>query len=271
MELAKSASVSTLRALRQVEQEHRGDPDFMLSLARGLHVLLTFSDRRTPMSVSEVALKTSLDRAVVRRCIYTLEALGMVQRDGRRYTLEANVLSFGHAYFSSADVIQRAQPLLDALGDALHTNCALAMLDDSDVVYLVRSQSRRLTQRSLGMGSRLPAHCTSLGRVLLAHLPLQELEEYLRHDPLRQLTPYTVTSIHQLRDILSDIRRDGYAVVDQEVEMDLVGIAVPVQMKEFKRQLSLSVTVSPRYTPAKELKPRYLEHMQATARMLAAL
>ena len=266
-----SSDISTIRALEQVTRERRGDPDFMLSLARGLHVLLAFSEHKKPASVADMARRTALDRAVVRRCIYTLECLGMVQRNGNAYELGTNVLSLGHAYFSSLDLVQHAQPLLDALSDTIHTNCALAMLNGSDVVYLVRSQSRRLMQRSLGMGSRLPAHCTSLGRILLAHLPPSELEDYFAHTQRPQATPHTVTDEATLRLVLEQTRADGFVVVNQEVEMNLVGIAIPVRIKSFPRQLSLSVTVSPRYTAAHEMKPRYLAAMQNAADQLSAL
>ena len=255
----------------QVALQHRGDPDFMLSLARGLQVLLAFSEKQNPSSIAEIARRTGLDRAVVRRCIHTLECLDMVRRDGTKYQLDVNVLNLGHAYFSSIDLVQRAQPLLDALGEAVHTNCALAMLNRSDVVYLVRSQSRRLTQRSLGMGSRLPAHCTSLGRVLLAQLNKEDMDEYFAQASRPRITPYTVTDEATLRDILTAVREAGYVVVNQEVELDLVGIAIPVRMKGFPGQLALSVTISPRYTPANEMKARYLDRMLETAMQLESL
>lgn len=257
--------------MEQVARQHRGDPDFMHSLARGLQVLLAFSERKNPSSGAEIARRTGLDRAVVRRCIHTLECLDLVRRDGGKFLLDTNVLNLGHAYFSSLDLVQRTQPLLDELGEAVHTNCALAMLNWSDVVYLVRSQSRRLIQRSLGMGSRLPAHCTSLGRVLLAHLGETELDEYFAQAPRPQITQHTVTDEAALRGILAQVREDGFAVVNQELELDLVGIAVPVRIKGFAAQLALSVTVSPRYTEAHEMKARYLDRMQEVAVRLAAL
>ena len=257
--------------MEQAAQQHRGDPDFMLSLARGLQVLLAFSERKNPSSAAEIARHTALDRAVVRRCIYTLERLDLVRRDGSRFQLDANVLNLGHAYFSSIDLVQRAQPLLDELGDAVHTNCGLAMLNWSDVVYLVRSQSRRLTQRSLGMGSRLPAHCTSLGRVLLAHLGSAELDEYFAQAPRPRVTPHPVTDEGLLRGMRAKVREDGFSVVNQEVELDLVGISVPVRMRGFAAQLALGVSVSPRYTAANEMKPRYLDRMQAVAGRLGSL
>lgn len=260
-----------LSKLAQVSQQHRGDPDFMLSLARGLQVLLAFSERKNPSSISEIARRTTLDRAVVRRCIHTLECLNMVRREGSKFVLDVNVLNLGHAYFSSIDLVQRAQPLLDELGEAVHTNCALAMLNRSDVVYLVRSQSRRLTQQSLGLGSRLPAHCTSLGRVLLAHLGAEELDEYFAQTTLPQITAHTITDKAKLRNVLSRVMEDGYVVANQEVELDLVGIAVPVKIKGFPAQLALSVTVSPRYTAPHEMKSRYLDRMREIADRLNSL
>lgn len=258
-------------SFKNIAARHKGDPDFMLSLARGIQVLLAFSERRAPLTVADIARKTSLDRAVVRRCIHTLQALGMVHCTDGRYVLQADVLRLGHAYFSSARFITAAQPLLDALSDAIHTNCALAALNGSDVVYLVRSQSRRLTQHSLGMGSRLPAHCTSLGRVLLAQLPPDQLAQYLASATLPPLTVHTVTDAAELVALLDITREQGYAVVDREVEMDLVGIAIPVRIASAGQLLSLSVTVSPRYTSASEMKARYLHAMQQTARELESL
>ena len=260
-----------LTRFEQVVQHHRGDPDFMLSLARGLQVLLAFSEKQNPSSIAEIARRTGLDRAVARRCIHTLECLDLVRRDGTRYLLDVNVLNLGHAYFSSIELVQRAQPVLDALGEAVHTNCALAMLNRSDVVYLVRTQSRRLTQRSLGMGSRLPAHCTSLGRVLLAQLDKEDMDEYFKQASLPRLTAHTVTDETTLRGVLSQVRSAGFAIVNQEVELDLVGIAIPVKMRGFPAKLALSVTISPRYTPANELKARYLERMSETAVLLESM
>lgn len=262
---------NVIRTLEQVSQQQRSDPNFMLSLARGLHVLLAFSERRKPATMADIARRTGLDRAVVRRCIHTLECLGMVQKQGRSFELGTNVLSLGHAYFSSLDLVQRAQPLLDTLSNSIHTNCALAMLSGSDVVYLVRSQSRKLMQRSLGMGSRLPAHCTSLGRSLLAHLTPEEIDDYFSHTERPQITTHTVTDEATLRRILTQTRKDGYVVVNEEAELDLLGISIPVHTASFPRQLALSVTVSSRYAEAHEMPSRYLNFMQVTAKQLADL
>ncbi|NYT77006.1 helix-turn-helix domain-containing protein [Alcaligenaceae bacterium] len=251
--------------------ELRGDPDFMLSLARGIEVLLAFSERKSAASVADLAARTQLDRAVVRRCLYTLEQLEMVERSDGKYRLKPQVLKIGHAYFSSEAIITRAQPLLDTLSDQVHTNCALAILNDEDVVYLVRSQSKKLLPQSLGMGSRLPAYCTSLGRVLLANLPEEELNLYMAKIRLEPYTEFTVTQEPALRAALQAAKADGYAIVDQEMGLELSGIAIPIQVPGYEFLMALSVTSNPKYVHTNEIKDRYLPEMLATAEQLRRL
>ena len=248
----------------------RGDPDFMLSLARGIRVMTAFSGRSHALSVSQLAARTNLDRAVVRRCLYTLEHLGMVERHDKGYRLMPEVLRVGHAYFSSAEIVTRAQPLLDDLGHKIRTNCALALLSDDEIVYLVRSQSKRLLGQSLGMGSRLPAYCTSLGRVLLANLPDDELDAYFARTIFRPYTGFTVTDKAALRQMLMAIRAAGYAIVHEEMGLGLSGIAIPVRIAGFAQLAALSVTVNPKYVQGYEIKERYLADMLATAHKLGA-
>lgn len=249
----------------------RGDPDFMLSLARGIRVVTAFSGRYSALSVSELAARTNLDRAVVRRCLYTLQHLGMVERRDRKYRLLPEILKVGHAYFSSADIVRRAQPLLDGLGDKIYTNCALAILSGREVVYLVRSQSKKLLGQSLGMGSRLPAYCTSLGRVLLANLPEPDLEAYLAQTRLEAYTEFTLTDKLELREMLSRVREAGYAIVDQEMGLGLTGISIPVRVAGYESLMALSVTVNPKYVHAHEIKARYLHDMERTVQELRRL
>src|SRR5437868_3958025 len=139
-----------------------GDPNFMLSLARGLTVLEAFSERKRPLTISQVAQRTGLSRASVRRCLYTLEQLGYVSQQGGQFALRPRVLHLGHAYFSSTSLVSLAQPILDTLSANLRETSALAILDDTDILYLVRSEVQRVLTHSLGMGSRLPAYCTSI-------------------------------------------------------------------------------------------------------------
>jgi hypothetical protein len=157
-----------------------GDPDFVTALARGLAVLLALSDKRRRMSIAQVSHRTGIPRAAARRSLHTLAKLGFAAMDdARRFYLRPRVLSFSHAYLSASPVAVLAQPILDRLGESLHEACSLATLDGDEIVYLARSTSSRIMSPSLNVGRRLPAYCTSVGHVMLAHLPEDELNAYL--------------------------------------------------------------------------------------------
>ncbi len=150
----------------------RDDPDFVTALARGLAVLLALSDKRRRMSIAQVSHRTGIPRAAARRSLHTLAKLGFVAvDDARRFYLRPRVLSFSHAYLSASPIAVLAQPILDRLGESLREACSLATLDGDEIVYLARSTSSRIMSPSLNVGRRLPAYCTSIGHVMLAHLP----------------------------------------------------------------------------------------------------
>ena len=249
----------------------KGDPNFMLSLARGVLVISAFSERKLPMHVAELARMTGLDRAVVKRCLYTLTNMGLVEVRGKSFALSSGVLSLGHAYFSSSAIVERSQILLDQLGNEIYTNCALAIMDSHEVVYLSRYQSTRLIEKHIGMGSRLPAYCTSVGRILLSNLEDNELVEFFESLEPTRYTEYTVTDTGILMGILKDIRSSGYCIVDQEYELGLVAIAIPVKIIDVKTPMALSVTANAKYVKPHELKDMYLERMNDTSRKLSLL
>ncbi len=152
----------------------------MTALARGLAVLLTLSDKKRRMSIAQVSHRTGIPRAAARRSLHTLATLGFVAADeARRFYLRPRVLSFSHGYLSASPLAMLAQPILDRLGEALHEACSLATLDGDEIVYIARSASSRIMSPNLNVGRRLPAYCTSIGHVLLAHLPPEELTGYL--------------------------------------------------------------------------------------------
>lgn len=207
------------------------DPDFMASLARGLAVLRAFSQQRPHQSISQISVRTEIPRAAVRRALHTLTRLGYVGHDPdrRTFTLRPKVLSLGYAYLSSIPMVTLAQPVLDALSDKLHESSSMAVLEADEIVYVARSKTtRRLMAVDLNVGSRLPAYCTSLGRVLLAAMPPEELKQYLaRVQPVRY-TQHTVTSREHLRSVIENVRKDGFSIVDEELEIGLRSIAVPI-------------------------------------------
>lgn len=214
--------------LMQQIQDNQGDPDFMTSLGRGLVVLSVFSQHPREVTMSQISTETGISRAAVRRVLYTLEKLGYVGEQGRGFVLLPRVLGIGGAYVASSSMTAAAQPVLDALRDDLHESCSLGVLDGDDVLYVARAETVRIMSIGLRAGSRLPAYCTSMGRVLLAALPRDTLESYLERNPLRPRTERTVTRMEDFLDMLDRVRREGVSLVDQELEIGLRSIAVPV-------------------------------------------
>lgn len=205
------------------------DPSFMTSLARGLAVVKAFSDQRRAMTIAQLSHKTGIPRAAVRRCLYTLKQLGYADAEANNFYLKPKILSLGYSYLSSTPLTIAAQPCLNQLSRVLNETCSLAVLEGDEVLYISRSQTSRVLSVALNAGSRLPAYCTSLGRVLLAGLSDAELDSYFSRVKLVAYTDRTVVSEPQLREILADVRHKGYAVVEEELEIGLRSIAVPVR------------------------------------------
>src|SRR5258706_1664171 len=208
-----------------------GDPNFMTSLARGIAVIRGFTQQKRRLTISQLSQRTGIPRAAVRRCLYTLAQLGYVNAsEGKDFTLSPRILSLGHAYLSSTPMSSAAQPLLDRVSDVLHESSSIALLEGDEILYVARSSTnRRIMSVDLGLGTRLPAYCTSMGRVLLAYLAPAEQDAYLERVRIIRYTPRTITAPDKLRRELDGVRRAGYAIVDQELEIGLRSIAVPVR------------------------------------------
>src|SRR5258707_577986 len=207
-----------------------GDPNFMTSLARGLSVIQCFSHATSFLTVSQISQATGFSRASVRRCLYTLSKLGLANsEDGTHFTLLPRVLTLGHSYIFSMPLSKVAQPVLDRLSQVLRESCSIAMLDGTDVIHIAHANISRVLAVDLSMGSRLPAIYTSMGPVLLAHLPSKDLEAHLAHAEFIPHTKHSITNIKGLRQALHLVRHDGFALVDQELEMGLCALAVPLR------------------------------------------
>jgi IclR family pca regulon transcriptional regulator len=207
---------------------HAGNPDFMLSLARGLCVIESFENHPEGRSIVEIARATGLSRAAIRRILLTLELLGYVEHSRQVYRLTTQVLRLGFSFLSSSTVVEAARPVLERISEQLHESSSMSMLDGEEIVYVARSAASRILAAGLSVGSRLPAYCTSMGRVLLAALPDDRLDDYLRNLKPKAYTPKTITRIVQLKKAIHQVRKNGYAIVDEELEAGLRSIAVPV-------------------------------------------
>lgn len=244
----------TTLSARQAEH----DPNFMLSLARGLEVLNAFTPQRQRLTISQLSQKTQISRAAVRRCLYTLAALGMVHSpDGRSYELLPRVLAVGHAYLAGTP--------LDSLGKALGESCSAATLDGDNVLYIARAAVNNLLSVDLGRGSRLPAWATSMGRVLLSALPEEQLEVTLSRAALIRYTPHTLCDMPGLRAEIARVRMQGYALADRQIEVGLCSLAVPVLSRHGQVVAALNVGVPAATTSAAVLKEKALAPLRRAA------
>lgn len=247
------------------------DPSFMTSLARGLAVVRAFSDSRKPQTIAQISQKTGIPRAAVRRCLHTLKQLGYVDAELNNFSLRPKVLTLGYSYLSSTPLTVSSQPYLNNISRELGESSSLAVLDDGEVLYVARSAASRVMSVALNTGSRLPAYCTSLGRVMLANLPPQELDAYFTRVKLRPMTEHTVVNQKRLREILAGVRRDGYALIDEELELGLRSIAVPVRGASGQVLAALNVGAQAARVSAEKMKQEFLPVLLRGAQELSVL
>ncbi|WP_244529394.1 IclR family transcriptional regulator C-terminal domain-containing protein [Rhizobium sp. NFR03] len=202
--------------------------DMMGGLAKGLRVIEAFTVDTPRLSISEAAAIAGLDRATTRRCLLTLAELGYCAYDGKFFTVTPRVLRLGTGCLATMPLPRIVQPWLDKLSEEIGQSTSVAILDESEIVYVARAAQRKVMSIALMPGSRLPAYCTSMGRVLLAALPEEAARRLLGSAPLIQRTPHTVTDIERLMSELKTVRTQGYATVSEEVELGLRSIAVPL-------------------------------------------
>lgn len=253
-------------------EELGGDPNFMTSLARGLTVLQAFSQHQRPLTISQLGISTGFSRAAVRRCLYTLAKLGFAASDDKRhFVLQPRVLSLGYSYISSTPLASAAQPILDRLSGAVHESCSIAVLEAGDIIYIARANVTRIMSVHLGIGSRLPAFCTSMGRVLLAYLSESDLEAYLSHLKFKRYTDRTVTSVDKLRQTLRAVRKNAFAIIDQELELGLLSIAVPIQNLNGKVEAALNVGTHAQRISVGGMQAKFLPHLRLAAQELSGL
>ncbi|MGH9108173.1 MAG: IclR family transcriptional regulator domain-containing protein, partial [Acidimicrobiales bacterium] len=202
--------------------------DFVQSLERGLAVIRAFGPERPRLTLTEVAQVTGLTRAAARRFLLTLAELGYVRNDGREFSLRPRILELGYAYLSGLSLPEVAQPHMEELVARVKESSSISVLDGNDVVYVVRVPTTRIMTVAISIGTRFPAYCTSMGRVLLAGKSEADLDRYLAEVRLDMRTKRTVTDPAELRRLLGEVSRQGYALVEQELEDGLVSVAVPI-------------------------------------------
>lgn len=240
--------------------------EYVQGLQRGFAVVKAFSaDGGRRLTVADVAGRTGLTRAVARRYLLTLQELGYVVHDGTHFTLTPRILDLGFTYLATVDVANIAQPFMERIVHALRESCSIAVLDGRDAVYVARVAAKRIMSINLVVGSRLPAHATSMGKVLLAYLPADQLDEYFAAGPLPRLTRRTIVEEPVLRAVLQQVRERGWAFADQESEDGVRTVAVPLFDRQMRVQAAMNVSGHASRVPMKELRTRYLSVLTEAA------
>ena len=216
-------------------------PDYVQSLARGLDVLRSFNSESASMSLSEVSERTGLARAAARRSLLTLHHLGYVGQKGRQFFLTPKVLDLGFGYLSSLNLPELAMPWMERLVQKVHESTSMSVLDGFDIVYVARVPVKRVMTISLGVGARLPAFVSSMGRILLGGLPDLELDRWIAAAPLKAHTSHTIFEPAPLKAEILKARKLGYSMVVQELEMGLCALAVPIRDRNGKVIAALNV------------------------------
>lgn len=232
--------------------------DFVGSLAKGLRILECFGADRPRLAITEAARATGLDRATARRCLLTLHELGYADYDGKYFTLTPRVLRLGMGALAALPLPQMVQPWLDQLSDRIGHSCSVSILDQTEIVYVARAAQRRVMSVGLMPGSRLPAHCTSMGRVLLAALPEDEARAIIEASDLTPRTPRARTAPDEIMAEIAHVRRQGYALIDQEVELGLRALAVPLENGQHRTMAALNIGLPAIQETADEIVRDYL-------------
>ena len=244
--------------------------DFVQSLERGLAVIRAFDHDHPELTLSEVAVRTGVTRAVARRFLLTLAELGYVRSDGRFFSLTARVLELGYAYLSSLSLPEVAESHLEALVKEVSESSSVSVLDGQDVVYVARVPVSRIMTVSISVGTRFPAYATSMGRVLLAGLADEELDSYLVAVSLSPLTARTVTSAAALRTELAKVRTQGWSLVNQELEEGLRALAAPVRDRTGRVVAAVNVSAHASRTSLEAMRKDLLPPLLKTAARIEA-
>jgi IclR family pca regulon transcriptional regulator len=241
--------------------------DHVQSLERGIAVLRSFDAEHAEQTLSDVARRTGLTRATARRLLLTLTALGYARSDGKRFSLTPAVLDIGYTYLSSLNVTQIAQPFLEALSERVHESVSVSVLDSTDIIYIARVPTTRIMTISLGLGTRLPAYCTSMGRVLLSELPADRVAGHLPAE-LAARTEYSITAQDALARELEKVQAQGWALVDQELEIGVRSIAAPLRDSLGRAIAAMNVSTHAGRTTVDEVHRQFLPALLDTAQQV---
>ena len=215
--------------------------DIINGLVKGLAVIECFDEEHASLSITDVANRTGLERATARRCLLTLTHLGYASYDGKFFRLTPRVLNLGHSYLAATPLPRLLQPFLDELSAQISESSSAAVLDGTEILYIARASHRRVMSINLGAGARLPAYCTSMGRILLAALPPDKARSIIESSERIAFTEKTKAEVNTLLTELAVVAAQGFAVIDQELELGLCSIAVPLVNSQGQTVAALNI------------------------------
>ena len=244
---------------------------YVQSFARGLEVIRSFSATAPQQTLSEVAAQTGLTRAGARRILLTLQTLGYVETDGRQFRLTPRILDLGFAYLSSLPIWNLAEPVMEDLVEEVRESSSAAVLDGLDIVHVLRVPTHKIMRTNLGVGSRLPACWTSMGRMLLAALPDEELQARLAAHPLQRWTEHTATDVPTLLTRIRQARQQGWCLVNQELEEGLISIAAPLTNRTGQTVAALNISGQANRTSAEVMQEAMLPALLKAAKLISRM
>ncbi|CAM5514754.1 IclR family transcriptional regulator domain-containing protein [Eoetvoesiella caeni] len=247
------------------------EKEYVAGLEKGLLIIEAFGIANKAMTLSEAAAITGHSRASARRSLLTLQRLGYVDYDGKLFQLAPRVLRLGHAYLTSTSLARVVQPTLEAISERTRESTSFAVLDGTDVVFVARAATRRSLSNGLGLGSRLPAYCAATGRVLLSSLPEQEALLRLQRMARRPLTPHTRVELPVLTAMLDEVRKRGYAVSNEELELGIRSLAVPITNGSGMVCGSLSIVSATSRRTLENMIENLLPELEQARAMLASI
>jgi len=234
------------------------DRDLIVGLQKGLALMQLFSEDHPRLTVPLAATLSGLTQSAARRFLLTLVHERFVETDGRQYWLTAKALRIGQAYVDSAQLPRMLRPIVEQVARTTQEHVSVGVRDDDDIIHVVRSRYSHVSSLSIRPGSRLPLYCTASGRVWLATLEAPELQAYLQRVELRALTPYTKTTMAALQEELARVRQQGFCCVDQEFEVGMAVLSVPLRDRRGELKATLSITTQVARLSTQAMQQRYL-------------
>ncbi|MEK6292724.1 MAG: IclR family transcriptional regulator C-terminal domain-containing protein [Paraburkholderia tropica] len=251
--MTSATSASPDRSDEQPDTPEKPGDSYVQSFARGLSVIRAFNAAHPEQTLTDVAAATGLTRAGARRILLTLQTLGYVEAEGRLFRLTPKILDLGFAYLTSMPFWNLAEPVMEELSATVHESCSAAVLDRTEIVYVLRVPTHKIMTINLSIGSRLPAYCTLGASPLYAH------------------TPRTVTDKDELKKIIAQVRAQGWAIVDQELEGGLISISAPIRNRQGRVIAAMNISGNAQRTSAKQMVKTFLDPLQQAAQRVSGM